>query len=180
MPTSGWPPARRSSPRPSSNVLEQTIDLAGGTGRRFLLGGWAKHRDAEVSASALLTYANGSSERQILEGWDGLGWRYAERGFRSSATQPLESISVRLVTDVERGGRADLDAFRLVEDPIANPSFEQASLDAWTITQPQDLPRATRIEWAATDGRAALRIPGRAEPITLEHRFELDARAWIA
>ena len=160
------------------HVLEQSIDLAGGTSRRFLLGGWAKHLDAEVAASALLTYANGSSERKVLVGWNGLGWRYAERGFRSAATQQLESISVRLVADVDPGGRADLDAFRLIEDPIANPSFEQASLDAWTITQPGDQPRATRIDWVATDGRVALRVPGRAEPVTLEQRFELDARAW--
>lgn len=159
-------------------VLEQRISFEGGTGRRFLVGGWTQRRGVELTGRIELTYARGAPDVVPLEAWTGSGWRYREQGFRSSRTRPLTGVTLRLVADVANGGRADLDAFRLVEDPIGTPSFEAGDLGTWTI-EPAGLdPPVRRIDWAATDGRASLRVPGRAGTTTVEQRFELAAEPW--
>jgi SpoIID/LytB domain protein len=159
-------------------VLEQRIDLAGGSGRRFLLGGWAKLRDASARAVAELTYESGSTDRVVLDDWTGEDWDYAERGFRTSRTRRLDAVAVRIVTDISEGGRAAFDAIRLVEDPIGDPSFEEPGLGPWSVLSQPASDAPSRIHWASADGGSALRVPGATEPTVIEQRFELDANAW--
>lgn len=159
-------------------VLEQTITFTGGTGRRFLLGGWVTRRQATVRAVIELGYAGGSTDRITIDGWEPETWSYREQGFRSSRTRELSQVTLRLITEVGDGGRADLDAFRLIEDPIGDPSFEEPTLGPWSISEPGDEPRARRIDRSAADGRGALRIPGRAGTIVATQRVELDANPW--
>jgi stage II sporulation protein D len=164
--------------RVGRNTLLQQISFAGGQARSFTVGGWSQNKLASSVLHADVAYQDGSSKRFTLRGWQGQGWQYAERGFRTDSTKQLASIRIRVVSDVQANGRADIDALRLLEDSIQNPSFEQSSLTGWQVSQPDSSVPIRRIDWAGSDGRSALRIPGRAEATSVTQRFPIDARAW--
>lgn len=167
--------------------IEQTIAFTGGTSRRFVLGAWAKLKNADLTASAILRYEGGSTRSAKLSGWAEDGkWRYRERGFRTWDTRGLRSLTVRFDANLGKGGRLSLDAVRLVEDRISNPSFEElptapAGEDlpgGWEVTGVTGTSPPKTAGWTAWDGSNSLLIPGRPEPTVVEQRLRLDALAW--
>ncbi|MFP5225793.1 MAG: SpoIID/LytB domain-containing protein [Actinomycetota bacterium] len=158
--------------------ITQTVNLAGGSGRRFMWGAWTSaDQGADLEVKVLVTFADGRSyiKRLAVPGGPH-DWTYTEQGFRTAADRQVSNIRFEARSV---GGSARLDAVRLIEDPVANSSFEQDELTAWSIPlAPADAPFARTATWTASDGDQALIIPGRVEPILVEQRFALDAPAW--
>lgn len=157
--------------------IGQRVDLAGGRSRRFLWGAWTSgDAGARLRVQAIVTFSDGRTYRKSLSVPSGShGWTYTEQGFRTAPDRSLASITFEASTS---GGAARLDALRLVEDPIANASFEQDGLAGWLVDGPAEGLTGRIAGWTASDGDQALNIPGRTEPITIEQRFALEAPAW--
>jgi stage II sporulation protein D len=119
-----------------SKSAAQTVSFAGGTARRFTLGGWTRSagtNDGPVALSATATYADGTTQTTQLPFATGAHpWTYAETAFTTSAAKQLKSV--RVAASVARQtGDVWFDALRLVESPVANPSFEQG-MTGWGAT----------------------------------------------
>jgi SpoIID/LytB domain protein len=114
----------------------QTVRFAGGTGRRFLLGGWSRADGSSSSGGAIqldatLAYADGTtSVLTVPFSRASHPWGYAESTITASATKPLSYVTVRARYSSQTG-TGYFDAIRLLETPVANPSFE-LGLAGWS------------------------------------------------
>lgn len=163
-----------------AGTLRQVVDFAGGTKRRFGFAAWTERiGGGTLSVLARIRYAGGAEQVMRLAVPGGAHpWTYTERPFLTSSYRQLASITIEMTGSLADGGAARLDGLRLIEDPLANGSFE-AGLKGWRITeQPEDSPTARPVGWTASDGANSLAIAGRTTPVAIEQRFPLTAPAW--
>lgn len=116
----------------------QTITLAGGRGRRFVLGGWSRSSGTDAAGRApeldlVATYTDGTATSvRVPFGAAAHPWEYAETTLTTSTEKTLATIRTTIAV-VRQTGSIDFDALRVVESPIANPSFENG-LSGWGAT----------------------------------------------
>lgn len=118
-----------------SKSIAQPIAFAGGTGRRFVLGGWSRTVSSSPSGGAVellaaARYTDGSAGVVRLPfSRSPHAWTYDELAFTTSASKQLATVTVG-ASYLNQTGEGYFDAIRLLESPIANPSFEDG-LGGW-------------------------------------------------
>lgn len=107
----------------------QTISLAGGRARGFVLGGWNRNDGSSSSGGpvelrATARYSDGTSGTyRVPFTRRAHAWTYDEAAFTTHAAKQLVSITVSAVFS-DQLGAGYFDAVRLLASPVANPSFE--------------------------------------------------------
>ena len=120
----------------ATKSIAQTVRFAGGSGRRFVLGGWSRSDSSSSSGgpielTATASYTDGStSAATVAFSRSSHAWTYEERTFQTSTTKTLRSIAVRAVYANQKG-IGYFDALRLLQSAVANPSFEDG-LHGWS------------------------------------------------
>jgi SpoIID/LytB domain protein len=118
-----------------SQSASQQVTFAGGKSRRFVLGAWNKTNGTSgtrgpVEVRAAVRYTDGSTASYPLSfARAAHAWTYDERFFDASASKSLSSITVSASLK-DQTGEAFFDGIRLLESPVANPSFEDG-LAGW-------------------------------------------------
>lgn len=163
-----------------SGSLSQIVDLAGGTARRFHWGAWTRSAGSSLRVRAFVRYLDGRAHTKQLTIPSGAhAWTYTEAGFDTLADVGVDRITV--VVNSAGPGTA-IDALRLVEDPLQNPSFEQG-MAGWTrvaapATGSQVGTTSAYATPVASDGDQSLVFPGRDEQMTIEQAVPFVAAAW--
>ena len=115
----------------------QPVTFASGKSRRFVLAAWNKTNGTSssrgpVEVRASVRYTDGSAMSVPLSfARTAHAWTYDERFFDTSSSKPLSSITVSASLK-DQTGEAFFDGIRLLESPVANPSFEDG-LAGWRI-----------------------------------------------
>jgi len=152
--------------------VSQTISFAGGSSRRFILGGWNRTNASSSSGgpiqlTAIARYTDGSTSTwHVPYGRATHAWTYSEQPF-VTASKPLGSITVS-ADFLGQTGEAFFDALRLQESSLINPSFESGST-GWTgsgLTTGDGPSTADK-----RDGAAALLIQGASATKTVSQTF---------
>ena len=161
-----------------SKHLRQTIGFAGGTGRRFVIGGWNRTDGSSSSGGAVeiratSTYTDGTTS-SVAIGFARAShpWTYDETFFATSASKALRSITVDLSYATQTGW-AYFDAVRLLETTVANPSFEDG-LAGWSTAGFAGGDGVTSS--AARDGYRSLALTGGASKRVTQY-IALSGRA---
>lgn len=115
-------------------VVVQSLSVAGGAGRRFVVSGWARTSATSagggpVGVNLALHNADGTISWNLVEFARGPhDWAYAER----VVTAPKQFVRAELYAlFYDQTGHVYFDALRMLDTWVANPSFD-AGLSSWT------------------------------------------------
>lgn len=160
-------------------AVTQRVALAGGAARRFVLGGWARADDTTPGGGAVelrgtLHYSDGTSTTTRIPFEEAPhAWEYAERALTPAAGKRLSGVTTTMFFS-NSAGSAAFDGVRLLESPIANPSFESGTTSWGTSGLAAGDGSQTA---AARDGVRALTLSGASATKRVNQSIPLSGRA---